>query len=60
MNMSHIATVAEWVRRALRAARPSEPSRDAIHAVLMERNDVSRILTFDAAFDQVPGIQRLA
>ena len=36
MNMSHIATVAEWVRRALRAARPS------------------------AAFDQVPGIQRLA
>ncbi|MCC6213116.1 MAG: type II toxin-antitoxin system VapC family toxin [Burkholderiales bacterium] len=32
---------------------------DAIHAALMERNGVSDILTFDAGFDQVPGIRRL-
>ena len=34
-------------------------ARDAIHAALMERNGVSDILTFDAGFDQVPGIRRL-
>lgn len=39
---------------------PGLSARDAIHVALMERNDVSRILTFDAAFDQVPGIRRLA
>jgi predicted nucleic acid-binding protein len=39
---------------------PGLSARDAIHVALMQRNDVSRILTFDAGFDQVPGIQRLA
>lgn len=35
-------------------------ARDAIHVALMQRNDVTRILSFDAGFDQVPGIRRLA
>jgi predicted nucleic acid-binding protein len=39
---------------------PGLSARDALHVALMQRNDVSRILTFDAGFDQVPGIQRLA
>lgn len=34
-------------------------ARDAIHAALMERNGVSVILSFDAGFDQVPGLRRL-
>ncbi|MCX7962645.1 MAG: type II toxin-antitoxin system VapC family toxin [Burkholderiales bacterium] len=39
---------------------PGLSARDAIHVALMQRNDVSRILSFDAGFDQVPGIRRLA
>ena len=34
-------------------------ARDAIHVALMERHGVAEILTFDAEFDQVPGIKRL-
>ena len=33
--------------------------RDALHAAVMQNNDVSRIATFDEGFDGVPGIQRL-
>jgi hypothetical protein len=39
---------------------PGLSARDAIHVALMERNEVSRILSFDTGFDQVPGIRRLA
>ena len=34
-------------------------ARDAIHVAIMERHDVSRILTFDRGFDEVPGISRV-
>ncbi len=34
-------------------------ARDAIHVAAMERHGVQRILTFDSAFDEVPGIERL-
>jgi hypothetical protein len=37
---------------------PGLSARDAIHVALMERNGVSRIMTFDTGFDQVPGIRR--
>lgn len=33
-------------------------ARDAIHIATMERNAVRRIFSFDAGFDQVPGIER--
>jgi predicted nucleic acid-binding protein len=33
--------------------------RDAIHAAVMLNNDVTRIATFDAGFDQVPGLSRV-
>lgn len=33
-------------------------ARDAIHVATMERNAVRRIFSFDAGFDQVPGIER--
>ncbi len=34
-------------------------ARDAIHVAIMERHEVSRILTFDRGFDAVPGIRRV-
>lgn len=34
-------------------------ARDAIHVAVMERRSVSRILTFDRAFDSIPGIDRV-
>ncbi|MEW6687710.1 MAG: type II toxin-antitoxin system VapC family toxin [Pseudomonadota bacterium] len=39
---------------------PGLSARDALHVALMERNGVSRMLSFDAGFDQVPGIRRMA
>jgi len=35
-------------------------ARDAIHVATMQRHDVWRIFSFDAGFDQVPGIERSA
>jgi predicted nucleic acid-binding protein len=34
-------------------------ARDAIHLAVMEREGITRILTFDAGFDGFPGIERL-
>ena len=34
-------------------------ARDAIHLAVMEQHDMTRILSFDAGFDGVPGIERL-
>lgn len=33
-------------------------ARDALHAAVMTRKSIERIMTFDAAFDAVPGISR--
>lgn len=35
-------------------------ARDAIHVAVMEREGIAKILTFDAGFDAVPGIERLS
>jgi hypothetical protein len=34
-------------------------ARDALHAAVMRREGVSRIMSFDAGFDTLPGITRL-
>lgn len=34
-------------------------ARDAIHVAVMELQGIHRILTFDQAYDQVPGIKRV-
>ena len=34
-------------------------ARDALHAAVMRRENISRIMTFDAGFDHVPGIERI-
>ena len=40
-------------------ARPALSARDALHVAVMKRHRVSRILSFDAGFDTVPGLTRL-
>jgi predicted nucleic acid-binding protein len=34
-------------------------SRDALHVAVMRRHGVRRIMTFDATFDRLPGIERI-
>jgi predicted nucleic acid-binding protein len=34
-------------------------ARDALHAAVMERARISRIMSFDTGFDAVPGVSRL-
>ena len=34
-------------------------ARDALHAAVMQRSGISRILSFDAGFDVLPGIERI-
>lgn len=34
-------------------------ARDALHAAVMDRAGVTRILSFDSGFDSCPGIERL-
>ena len=48
------------VQRARRLlASPGLSARDAIHVAVMQRHDIGRIMSFDQAFDLVPGIERL-
>lgn len=50
------------VERARRLLRTSVrlAARDAIHIAVMQGRDIGRILSFDAGFDGIPGIVRLA
>jgi uncharacterized protein len=49
------------VDRARRLALTSRlKARDALHLAVMQRHGVEEILTFDTAFDAVPGIRRRA
>ena len=52
----------EDVERAKKAldGMPVLSARDALHVAMMERREVRRIMSFDAAFDGVPGIERIA
>jgi predicted nucleic acid-binding protein len=34
-------------------------ARDALHAAVMRRENVSRIMSFDRGFDELPGVTRL-
>jgi predicted nucleic acid-binding protein len=34
-------------------------ARDALHAAVMDREGIARIMTFDAGFDVIPGLTRL-
>jgi predicted nucleic acid-binding protein len=39
--------------------RPGLSARDALHAAVMDLQRIEVILSFDAGFDGLPGIQRL-
>jgi predicted nucleic acid-binding protein len=45
--------------KAIVLGSPRLSARDAIHVAVMEHHGIARILSFDAAFDRVPGITRL-
>lgn len=45
--------------RDLALASRTLSSRDALHVAVMVRQGISRIMSFDAGFDRVPGIVRL-
>lgn len=47
----------EGARRLLGSARLS--ARDAIHIAIMQRHGIGRVMSFDAAFEHLPGIERL-
>lgn len=51
---------AEDVRRASAIVRSSRlGARDALHVAVIQRHGVARVLSFDRAFDTVPGILRI-
>ena len=45
--------------RRLIAAAPALSARDAVHLAVMQRRGVSRILTFDAGFEGIIGVERV-
>jgi uncharacterized protein len=45
--------------RELVLGTPGLSARDALHAAVMQREGITRILSFDAGFDELPGITRL-
>jgi predicted nucleic acid-binding protein len=48
----------ERAKTLLLGVRPIS-ARDAIHVAVMQRHKISRILTFDAGFDAVSGVERV-
>lgn len=46
--------------RVLVVARSGLSARDALHAAVMARHGITRILTFDAGFDALPGVRRIS
>jgi predicted nucleic acid-binding protein len=45
--------------RTIVLGSPRLSARDAIHLAVMEHHAIARLLSFDSAFDRVPGITRL-
>jgi predicted nucleic acid-binding protein len=45
--------------KAIVLERRQLSARDALHVAVMEQQGVTRILTFDAGFDRVPGMERI-
>ncbi len=45
--------------KALMMGMPGLSARDAVHAAVMQRHRVARIMSFDAGFDRVIGVDRL-
>ncbi|TAL07693.1 MAG: PIN domain-containing protein [Chloroflexota bacterium] len=51
----------EDVRRASSLVRASPlAARDALHVAIMQRHGIDQIMSFDRAFDGIPGLTRLS
>jgi len=44
----------------LLGTHPALSARDALHAAVMERHGIGRVLSFDRGFDAVAGVERIA
>jgi uncharacterized protein len=45
--------------RRLVLGRATLSARDAVHVAVMQGRDIGRVMSFDRAFDSVPGIERV-
>lgn len=45
--------------KAIVLERARLSARDALHAAVMERRRITRVMSFDSGFDALPGIERL-
>jgi len=45
--------------RTLLDATPRVSARDAVHVAVMQREGIGTVMSFDRAFDNLPGIRRL-
>lgn len=46
--------------KSMLSSNPGIASRDAVHLATMSEHGIKRILSFDAGFDQIGGIQRVS
>ncbi len=56
----HRQPVGDASRKSVARGYPRLSTRDALHVAVMTAEGVERILSFDAGFDTVAGIQRLS
>lgn len=54
IDKQDVLRASEIVRKAARLS-----ARDALHLAVMERHGIERILSFDAGFDDWPGVTRI-
>jgi hypothetical protein len=54
IDRQDVLRASEIVRKAVRLS-----ARDALHLAVMERHGIERILSFDAGFDDWPGVTRI-
>ena len=45
--------------RTMVLGNPSLSARDAVHLAVMQQHKIQRIMSFDAGFDGIPGVERL-
>ena len=59
--MIHPIDVEDVTRaRRLVASAPTLSARHAVHLAVMQRRGITRILTFDAGFSGIVGIERIS
>lgn len=54
----------EWAdvdrAKAIALERPILSARDSLHVAVMQRRSITRVMSFDAGYDQLPGLTRLS